>query len=207
MKIAAALVCTLLACGCPAQSRLPSRAEQITIGSASEDVSQVYGEPIGYFWHGRRWDIFPITDEQVYVVYRFFDAGKEYELRIAYASDNTQSRLHPTGRIISIMMISDKPISVSEGLTKMPGAPSFCANWCKVDRMIPGLELFITPSGSKRAFFAWTIEAYMNTPDGEAIPNAMRDLDSMATVFVLSIYDYTKLPLTRSVKGEWAPAL
>lgn len=179
-------------------------AQLVLLGSSSDDVAKSYGPALGYFWRGTIYQDYPATDEVVYFVYRQKDAINEYEYRISYYVDNTESNLHPTYRVATITMLTDQPVVIRQMLERLTWAKGFCYGGCDVRRLVPGNSIFLTRRGDK-SFTAPTIQAFMNRPDGEPLDRRVHDLDSFATAFILSPYDYSTFPLMLSVKGGWFP--
>ena len=174
----------------------------LNLGSTFQQVAALYGDPVGFFWRGQFYTTAPETQERVYVVYRHEEERNEYEFRISYAPDISQSNLHPTLRIDAVVMLTDKPVKVREGLLRMPGAYEFCRPECMVRRLVPGQSVLLKRRGD-RDFVTPAIQAFMRTPDGLPTPNTMHDLDSFANCFILDTIDFSNLPLTRDAKQKW----
>jgi hypothetical protein len=81
-------------------------------------------------------------------IYEFQTPINSYELNIEYGSDNSESRLHPTPRVIRALFDLDKRMNVSDFhklLEDLPEAAAFCGSECTVAISTQADDLYLHP--------------------------------------------------------------
>lgn len=184
-----------------------AHAQELGLGSTSDDVHRVLGSPTGYSADGIIRATPPTWNrDNVVELYTLRPSGVEVELRVAYFMDATSSRLHPAFRVKDMIYRFDKPVPLRTALDEVPGASRLCQPYCDIRRLIPGREILLTQKGSTgftKGYLTPTISGFMTDAQGQEATNSMSNIDSNITVLRLFVMNYSGMPLIRGVKGKW----
>jgi hypothetical protein len=111
---------------------------EFKLGMTIQEVTQLFGLPGKCYVRERGEHRFtPIecdVAEEIYDdvrdVYTRKTKTNEYELRMEYTVDASKSRLHPELRLLSVVLVVDRPTPMAEIVADLPEARRLCAGGC-----------------------------------------------------------------------------
>lgn len=105
----------------------------LRIGMSKQEVLSKLGPPLKYFDSGTQLYLkHPplVSDGNVFEIYSRRLFGSSFELKVHYADDLSQSRLHPTRRLDWLVVEFDRPQPLRQVLRTCPEIVALCRQGC-----------------------------------------------------------------------------
>ena len=133
----------------------------------------------------------------------------EYEIRIEYAADVSESRLHPTLRASLIGIKLDHPESLSAVLMELPEIRELCSYPCKAQVFREGF--LVDPPGKKPSLFCFSgvlENLCFGSTDGTDTFRSVEQMSDIVSSVVIQPPSDLKKQIGCSVKdrGTWSSA-
>lgn len=107
-------------------------AQSFMLGATQQQVTKKNGAPRSYYSGGQYYSAFPLHARSiVWDVYPRFEHGREYQILVLYAADESGSRLHPTMVVKEVRITPDRPAPIKTMLADIPEL-SMCSPRCSV---------------------------------------------------------------------------
>jgi hypothetical protein len=163
-----------------AWAQAPAR-KLFELGASQEEVWARFGRPKSFYVPRLGHNIPPSEYANaisfwgiVHDVYTFRTDRSEYEVRVGYMPDSSESKLHPKLRVSRVEFIADKPAPADTILNDLAEARSLCEAGCSMLAKISGYAPFImafplTPS-DQQLMAASVAAGARQTPVGSDYP-------------------------------------
>jgi hypothetical protein len=127
----------------PEPAAAPKTRPEFVLGASFSEWHQTFGTPDRYWDVDTKSYLHRSTEynaarelgHRVIDVYTIQTAQNTYEFQLSHHVDDTQSRLHPTARLVNVIFELDRPVPVADLqnlLADMPEAARMCSGGCTV---------------------------------------------------------------------------
>jgi hypothetical protein len=149
-RLAFALACILSATATGPALAQSSDRKLFELGASQEEVWARFGKPKSFYVPRLGHNIPPSEYPNaisfwgiVHDVYTFRTDRSEYEVRVGYMPDSSESKLHPKLRVSRVEFIADKPAPADTILNDLAEARALCQGGCSMLAKISGYAPFI----------------------------------------------------------------
>src|SRR5271157_4844856 len=131
MKMQAKVVILILALSCCVQAQ---SSPLLRLGMSLGDVTQTFGSPLRYHMGGYDFKRVPVVATgTIWSIYGpRATPSNEYEIWVAYSTDSSQSRLHPTLRVSEVRFVADRARPMKEMLSDIAEVSDICSGGCRI---------------------------------------------------------------------------